>query len=79
MEALLPLEVGPPSFRYSTFEEKANEDGLRVNLELLDEVRDNSVQRMETYKAKTRDYFSKNVRIKNFQIGDLVMRDTSAS
>lgn len=34
---------------------------------------------MVTYKAKTKDYFSKNVRIKNFQVSDLMLRETSPS
>ena len=34
---------------------------------------------MEKYKEKTRDHFSKKSRVKNFQAGDLVLRDTEAS
>ena len=76
---MLPIEVGSPSYRAITFEEVANEEGIRTNLELIDEVRDQAVQRMEYYKEKTRAYFAKHTRVKNFQQGDLVLRDVAAS
>ena len=34
---------------------------------------------MEKYKEKTKEHFSKKSRVKNFQVGDLVLRDTEAS
>ncbi|XP_074337285.1 uncharacterized protein LOC141674460 [Apium graveolens] len=78
-EAMLPIEVGSPSHRTINFEEEANEEGLRTNMELIDEVRDQAVEMMEKYKEKTREHFSKKSRVKNFQVGDLVLRDTEAS
>nr|XP_017239743.1 PREDICTED: uncharacterized protein K02A2.6-like [Daucus carota subsp. sativus] len=53
-EAMLPIEVGSPSHRVINFDEIANEEGLRVNLDLVDEVRDQAIARMEKYKEKTR-------------------------
>ncbi|XP_074377983.1 uncharacterized protein LOC141719499 [Apium graveolens] len=78
-EAMLPIEVGSPSHRAIIFDEIANEEGLRTNIELIDEVRDQAVARMEKYKEKTKDHFSKRSRVKNFQVGELVLRDTEAS
>ncbi|KAL8155563.1 hypothetical protein AgCh_000811 [Apium graveolens] len=78
-EAMLPIEVGSPSHRAINFDEIANEEGLRTNIELIDEVRDQVVAKMEKYKQKTREHFSKTSRVKNFQVGDLVLRDTEAS
>ena len=48
-------------------------------MELLDEVRADAVQKMELYKEKTRDFFGKRVRMRAFQVGDLVNRATEAS
>ncbi|XP_074351489.1 uncharacterized protein LOC141690599 [Apium graveolens] len=70
-EAMLPIEVGSPSHRAINFDEVANEEGLRTNIELIDEVRDQAVERMEKYKEKTKEHFSKKSRVKNFQVGDL--------
>ncbi|XP_074374528.1 uncharacterized protein LOC141714934 [Apium graveolens] len=78
-ETMLPIEVGTPSHRAINFEKEANEEGLRTNIELIDEVWDQAIERMEKYKEKTREHFSKKSRVKNFQVGDLVLRDTEAS
>ena len=78
-EAMLPIEVGSPSHRVINFDEIANEEGLCTNLDLIDEIRDQAIQRMEKYKEKTREHFSKKSRVKNFHAGDLVLRDTEAS
>ncbi|XP_074377810.1 uncharacterized protein LOC141719337 [Apium graveolens] len=78
-EVMLPIEVGSPSHRAINFDEIENEEGLRTNIELIDEVRDQAVERMEKYKGKTKQYFSKKSRVKNFQVRDLILRDTEAS
>ncbi|XP_074356001.1 uncharacterized protein LOC141695670 [Apium graveolens] len=78
-EAMLPIEVGSPSHRAINFDKVANEEGLRTNIELIDEVRDQSLAKMERYKEKTKEHFSKKSRVKNFQVRDLVLRDTEAS
>ena len=76
---MLPIEVESPSHRAINFDEIENEEGLRINLDLVDEVRDHAIEKMEKCKEKTRDHFIKKSRVKNFQVGDLVLRDTEAS
>ncbi|XP_074327806.1 uncharacterized protein LOC141665720 [Apium graveolens] len=78
-EAMLPIEVGSPSHRAINFDEVANEEELRTNMELINEVRDQAVEKMERYKEKINEHFSGKSRVKNFQVGDLVLRDTEAS
>lgn len=78
-EAMLPVEFGSPSYRIIKFEELTNEEGIQTNLDLVDEVRDQAVQKMEKYKEKTKAYFGQKTRLKNFQVGDLMVRDTEAS
>ncbi|XP_074337069.1 uncharacterized protein LOC141674249 [Apium graveolens] len=38
-----------------------------------------AVARMEKYKEKTKEHYSKKSRVKNFQVGDLVLQDMEAS
>ncbi|XP_074323386.1 uncharacterized protein LOC141660309 [Apium graveolens] len=76
---MLPIEVGAPSYKAINFDEIDNEERLRINIELIDEVRDQVVERMEKYKEKTKEHFSKKSRVKNIQVGDLVLQDTEAS
>ena len=78
-EALAPVEIGSPSFRMINFDENNNDDGLKTNIDLLGDVRDEAVKKMATYKEKTKEFFGKHVRIINFNQGDLVNRATDAS
>ncbi|XP_074371171.1 uncharacterized protein LOC141712220 [Apium graveolens] len=63
-EAMLPIEVGSPYHRAINFDEIANEKGLITNIELIDEVREQAITRMEKYKEKTKEHFSKKSRVK---------------
>ncbi|XP_074346443.1 uncharacterized protein LOC141685229 [Apium graveolens] len=78
-EARLPIEIGSPSHRVVNFDEVSNIKGLKTNLELLDEVRDRAVEKMESYKEKTKLYIAKKTKIREYEVGDLVLRDTEAS
>ena len=48
-EAVIPVEVGVTSTRWAAFCEEGNDDELRINLDCLDEVRENASSRMEKY------------------------------
>ena len=48
-EAVIPVEVGVTSIRRGTFNEEINDDELRLNLDCLDEVRDNASSKMTKY------------------------------
>ncbi|XP_074355626.1 uncharacterized protein LOC141695267 [Apium graveolens] len=78
-EARLLVKIGSPPHGVINFDEVSNIEGLKNNLELLDEVRDWEVQRMERYKEKTKPYFEKKAKIKEYEVGDLVLQDTEAS
>ena len=72
-EAVIPVEVGLTSFRKEFFNEQDNNDQLRQNLDLVDEVRDQAAQRMSKYKRKIVEYYNRRVKLKKFNIGDLVL------
>ena len=48
-EAVIPVEVGVTSIRRGTFSEGLNDDELRLNLDFLDEMRDNASSKMTKY------------------------------
>nr|XP_023880429.1 uncharacterized protein LOC111992799 [Quercus suber] len=48
-EAMILVEVGITSIRREVFNEEVNDDHLRLNLDLLDEVRDKACSRMVEY------------------------------
>ena len=49
-EAVIPVEVGLISLRREFFDEQDNDNQLKQNLDLVDEVRDQAAQRMAKYK-----------------------------
>nr|XP_023889033.1 uncharacterized protein LOC112001099 [Quercus suber] len=68
-EAMIPVEVGVTSTRREAFSEEENDDLLRVNLDCLDEVRDEALSRMTGYQKKMAEYYNK--RTRQLPSGDL--------
>ena len=46
------------------FNEECNDDELRLNLDCLDEVRDNASSRMTKYQQKMAKYYNKRVKLR---------------
>ena len=59
IEAVIPVEVGVTSIRRGTFNEGINDYELRLNLDCLDEVRDNASSKMTKYQKKMAEYYDK--------------------
>ena len=76
-EAVIPVEVGVTSIRRGTFNEGINDDELRLNLDCLDEVRDNASSKMTKYQKKMAEYYNKRVKLRRLDIGDLVLHKTT--
>ena len=51
-KAMIPVEVGITSIKQEMFHEESNDDQLKVNLDYLDEVRDEASNRMSKYRQK---------------------------
>ena len=49
VEDVIPLEIGLPNTRTTKFNVEANEDSLRKDLDLLEEMRDLAVVRLASY------------------------------
>ena len=73
-EAVIPVEVGVTSTRRAAFSEEGNDDKLRLNLDYLDKVRDKASSRMAKYQQKMAEYYNKKVKLRQLDIGDLVLR-----
>ena len=73
-EAVIPVEVGLTSLRREFFDEQDNNDQLKHNLDLVDEVRDQAAQRMAKYKQKITEYYNRRVKLQKFNIGDLILQ-----
>lgn len=73
-EAVVLVEVGLTSFRATMFNESKNDEELKVNLDLLDELREIAYTRMARYQNRVSRYYNNRVKARRFEEGDLVLR-----
>ena len=59
--------------RKEFFHEDSNDDQLKVNLDCLDEVREEASQKITKYQQKMTKYYNKRVKLRRLDIGDLVL------
>ena len=73
-EAVAPVEVGIKSPRVELASEEQNDEALGLNLELLDERREQVLQRIKEYQRKTARYYNKRVKPRSYVPGDFVLK-----
>lgn len=73
-EAVIPAEVGSPSFRVVHYNPGLNDEGIKLNLDLLQERRDEAHVTWAAYQNRAARYFNKIVNPRKFQLGDWVLR-----
>ena len=74
MEAVAPVEVGLKSPRIELAAMEHNDEAVRLNLDLLDEKRDQVLRRTEDYQRKTARYYNQKVKPRSYMPGDLVLK-----
>ena len=62
------------SFRRDGYESEANMVNHRLQLDLLEEIRTHSQERLVAYQQRTTRYYNSKVKARPFQVGDLVLR-----
>ena len=73
-EAVALVEVGIKSPRIELASVEHNDEALRLNLELLDEKREQVLRRTEDYQRKTARYYNQKVKPRSYMLGDLVLK-----
>ena len=73
-EAVNSVEVELKSPRIELANIEHNEEALRLNLDLLEEKREQVLKRMEDYHRKTARYCDQRVKPRSFKPGDLVLK-----
>ena len=73
-KAVIPVEIGVTSKRREFFDKETNDDQLWMNLDCLDETRDEASKRMARYQQKMAGYYDQRVKLRRFNIGDLVLQ-----
>ncbi|GJV08231.1 reverse transcriptase domain-containing protein [Tanacetum coccineum] len=78
-EAVIPAEIGMPTFRTAEVNVAENDEALEINLELLEEKREQAAIREAKSKRQMEKYYNTKVRNASFKMGDLVYRSNEAS
>ena len=73
-EAVIPAEVGLTSYRVHNHDENKNVEAMRLQLDLVDEIRAAIEQRLARYQDRMAKYYNSRVQHRDFQVGDLVLR-----
>ena len=76
-EAVIPAEVHMANHRVTMYQDKDNEEQLRLNLDLIDEVRTDAKERTVRYKNLMARQHDAMVKPRRLNIGDLVLKKVS--
>ena len=76
-ETVIPAEVHMANHRVTMYQDKDNEEQLRLNLDLTDEVRTDAEERTARYKNLMARQHDAMVKQRRFNIGDLVLKKVS--
>ena len=76
-ETIIPAEVHMANHRVMTYQDKDNEEKLRLNLDLIDEVRTDAEHRTTKYKNLMARQYDAMVKSRRFNIGGLVLKKVS--
>ncbi|KAL2319478.1 hypothetical protein Fmac_028447 [Flemingia macrophylla] len=74
--AIIPVEIGEPSFRVTHFDPQRNDEELRSDLDLTDELRKKALIVAEACKQRVAAKFNKHAIPRTINEGDLVWRAT---
>ncbi|GJU35198.1 hypothetical protein Tco_1183552 [Tanacetum coccineum] len=78
-EAVMPAEIGMPTYRTAVVDTVHNDEELRLNLDLLEERRERAVIREAKAKLKMTKYYNARVRGVTLSPGDFVYHSNDAS
>ncbi|GJR74688.1 reverse transcriptase domain-containing protein [Tanacetum coccineum] len=78
-EAVIPAEIGMLTIRTAEVDLVQNNEALEINLDLLEEIREEAAIREAKSKAKNGKYYNAKVQNTSFKPGDLVYRNNDTS
>ena len=73
MEAIIPTEIGIPTFR-TEIPEKANAEAVTKDLDMIDELHEAATVRIASYQQRLTNLYNRHVKPCTFRAGDLVLR-----
>ncbi|GJY11793.1 reverse transcriptase domain-containing protein [Tanacetum coccineum] len=79
LEAVIPAEIGMPTLRTAEIDLTKNDEALKINLDLIEEKREQAAIQEAKSKAKMGKYYNFKVRSTSFRPRDMVYRSNDAS
>ncbi|GJV12438.1 reverse transcriptase domain-containing protein [Tanacetum coccineum] len=78
-EAVIPAEIGMPTLRTAEMDQAKNNEALGINLDLIEERREQAAIQEAKSKKKMEKYYNSRVRGTSFKPGEMVYRSNEAS
>nr|GEV44555.1 reverse transcriptase domain-containing protein [Tanacetum cinerariifolium] len=78
-KAVIPIQIEMPSLRCAKINQTENDEGLPLNLDILEERKEKAAVREAKRKAKLENYYNAKVRNTAFRPGDFIYRNNEAS
>ncbi|GJZ14113.1 reverse transcriptase domain-containing protein [Tanacetum coccineum] len=78
-EAVIPAEIGMPTLRTAEMDQTKNNEALGINLDLIEEKREQAAIQEAKSKKKMEKYYNSRVRGTSFKPGEMVYRSNEAS
>ena len=73
-EAVIPAEIELTSYRIGNHDEARNDEAIRLQLDLVDEVKAIAEQRLARYQDRMAKHYNSLVQHRDFKLGDLILR-----
>ena len=67
-EAVISVEVGLTSYQVKTYEDQKNQQELNSNLDLINEVKEKAIKRMEKHKEAMARYYNRKVKLRRLHM-----------
>lgn len=78
-KALLSVEIGVQIIRVKHLSTEANKESSVLDLEMINELKENAAWKMAAYQNKIATFYNRKVKHRSFQVRDLVLRIAKAT
>ncbi|XP_075665215.1 uncharacterized protein LOC142634849 [Castanea sativa] len=78
-ETVIPTEVGLTSYRVGNYDNSKNDEAIRLQLDLVDEVKAMIEQRLARCQDLMAKHYNPKVRSRDFQVRDLILRKVTGA
>lgn len=72
------VEIGVQTVRLKHMYMEENQESRLLDLELIDEIREDAILKMAAYQNRIARLYNRKVKHRSFQVGDLVLRNAKA-